>query len=286
SPYPQDLKNELVHWLEENFSADFVLLPIGPSLGRPDALAVILREVKVLISVDSFPLHMAYAAGTPTIAITARSWYCSEPRRNWIEQIDYGRSCMAGGLEKIAAALRAVIEGKIEPGRLIVQPENMPAEPSSQLRILSILIPAVNKQQPAVRMLCDGLITQLEGHHEIEVIVDMDDGETPLWQKRNNLLKQANGEYCSFIDAGENVGGNFIAMILRALRDQPDCVGFKVGRVADGKVESAEIHSLEDAPGSVGISHRCPIRTEIARKIGFGPGGDAEYARKLAASGL
>jgi hypothetical protein len=30
----------------------------------------------------------------------------------------------------------------------------------------------------------------------------------------------------------------------------------------------------------------CPVRTEIARKIGFGPGGEEEYAKKLAESGL
>ena len=131
------------------------------------------------------------------------------------------------------------------------------------------------------------MVTQLVGHHEIEVTVDdTDDGKTPLWEKRNNLLRGANGEYCCFIDVGDNVGSDYIGLIVRALGDRPDCVGFKVGRVADGKVQSEEIHSLEEGGGSLGISHLCPVRTEIARKIGFGPGGDGDYARKLAASGL
>jgi hypothetical protein len=286
-PYAQDLKRDMIQWLQENFGGDFALYPIGPSIGRPDALAIVLRQAKVLISLDSFPLHMGYAAGTPTIAITtARGWNASEPRRNWIERIDYVESVMPAGRAKIAAALRAVIAGKIEPGRCIAQPENMPAEPASQLRVLSILIATLEREQPALRALLDGLVLQLSGHQEIEVTVDTDNGQTPLWQKRNKLLQGANGEYCCFIDVGDNVGENFIAWIGQALRDRPDCVGFKMGHFAGGKLQRVETFSIEAEGGGGGISHLCPVRTEIARKIGFGPGGDAEYAEKLAASGL
>jgi hypothetical protein len=287
SPYPRDLKQRLIAWLHENFAGDFEFLPIDPSLGKPDALAVVLRQVKVLISVDTFPLHMSYAAGTPTIAITAKGWNISEPRRNWILQLSYGDTGMADGLEKIAAALRATLAGSIQPSRLIVQPQNMPSEPPSHLRLLSILIPASNAPNPALRILLDGLITQVHGHHEIEVIVDdMHDAKMLLWQKRNNLLKRASGEYSCFIDVGDNVGPNYIQLITQALADRPDCVGFKVGYVADGKVQSVEIRSSEAADGSLGINHLSPIKTHIARKIAFASGADEEFAAKLADSGL
>jgi hypothetical protein len=284
SPYPDDLKQRLLHWLQENFSADFSFLPITPALGPPDALANVLRQVKVLISVDTFPLHMSYASGTPTIAITALGGAKSEPRRNWILKLDYGETGMADGLEKIAASLHAVLAGTIEPGRLIVQPQDMPSEPSPQRRILSILIPAGNEPQVAMYQRLDGLVAQLVGHPEIEAIVDTEDG--PLWQKRNRLLQRAGGEYCCFVDPQDSVAGNYIPLLMQALQDRPDCVGLKTAHVANGKLQSVEIHSIEESDSESGISPHCPIKTQIVKKIAFGPGGDEEFAAKLSESGL
>jgi len=298
SPYAQDLKRDMVRWLQEHFAADFALLPIGDPVWRPDALAVVLPQCKVLLSVDSFPLHMAYAAGTPTIAITAQGWIGSEPRRHWIEHINYAQSTMPQGRDKITAALGAVLAGNAEPGRLIAQPGNMPAQPLSQLRKLSILIASLKQHEPLLRRLLDQVTPQLIGHQEVEVIVDMDDGKTSLWQKRNNLLHRANGEYCCFLEVGDSVADNFVALVIQALAEQPDCVGFKVGRFESGTLQGVERHSIDfdtddsSTPLSTagelnhGISHLCPVRTAIARSIGFGPDGDAEYAHKLAASGL
>ena len=91
SPYPAELKGEMSAWLRENFSADYSLLDLGELRWRADSLGAMLREVAVLVSVDTFPLHMAYAAGTPTIAITRLGWYGSEARRNWIEHVNYAQ---------------------------------------------------------------------------------------------------------------------------------------------------------------------------------------------------
>ncbi len=67
------------------------------------------------------------------------------------------------------------------------------------------------------------------------------------------------------------------------MRGRPDFVGFKVGEVAAGEFKSVmPISALEESSGEP--AHLCPIKTHLARKIGFGPGGDADYARWLAQS--
>jgi hypothetical protein len=293
SPYAADLKHDMVHWLSENFAPDFSLFEVTDTGMRPDSLEVILRQCAVLLTVDTFALHMAYAAGTPTIAIIPRGWIGSVPKRNWIECVSYAMSTYPPGRDKIAAALKAVLAGDIQPGKLISQPGNPPVQAISHPYKLSILIASGSAQESLVKPMLHRLLAQARGHEEIEIIRDMDDRAGEIWEKRNRLLQGAHGEYCCFIDPGDNFSDQFIPLIMAALsQNQPDCVGFKVARIAEGKIQSVEHHALEIqtklSPGETfqGLTHICPVKTQIAREIGFGPGGDAEFAQKLAASDL
>jgi hypothetical protein len=174
----------------------------------------------------------------------------------------------------------------------------MPAKPLSHARKLSILVDAERVRKQFVNELLDRLVLQVSGFFIVETCCELDMGETTMWEKRNKLLKLANGEYCCFVDVGDLVSESYVEVLVGALEGSPDCVGFKVARVADGKVAATEWHTIDSpdeetgdhpaaADGPVrGITHLCPVRTEIARKIGFGPGGEEEYAKKLAESGL
>jgi hypothetical protein len=295
SPYDGGSKQRMVRWLEENFSGEFSLLDVGGSKWPADSLAVVLREAAVLLTVDTFALHMGYAAGTPTIAITPRGWIGSEPRRNWIAQVSYDQSVTALGRATISAAIESFKAGTAEPGKLIRSAGMMPAKPFSHARKLSILVAGDAADRKRVNQLLDWLIVQVSGFFLVETCCEIDYGETTLWEKRNKLLGLANGEYCCFVDVGDTVGESYVEVLTRALEGGPDCVGFKVARMDGEKVEGIEIHSMDSADeetgerpeGTVrGITHLCPVRTEVARKIGFGAGGEEEYARKLAASGL
>ncbi|MGA3065645.1 MAG: hypothetical protein ABSF29_02235 [Tepidisphaeraceae bacterium] len=254
----------LTHWIKVEFAADFSLLDLAEWKWRPDSLAVVLSETAVCVGSDRFALEMAYAAGTPAVAITP---FGTEPRRNWIEHLEDAQAATVEGRAKIAAALRAVLQGTIEPGKFIRWPGGEPPR-FGQVRSLSILIAAQPSQEPELKILLDRLVPQLKGHEDVEILRAMDQGDTKLWERRNELLRLANGEYCCFVDVGDGVGGNFIPAIAGALRDRPDCVRFKFGMSCRG------------------VGRACPVKTDIARKIGFGPSGDEEYARKLADSGL
>jgi hypothetical protein len=305
--YADDLKRDLVAWLEKEFGSAFTLLPIGAPVWRPDALAAVLRECRALISVDSFPLHMSYAVGLPTIALTNQGWIGSEPRRNWIEHLTYSQTPFAEGRGKIAAALWAVLENRAKPNHLIYPAGNAPAGAYSQVRKLSILIPWIAPQEPLLRALLDRLAPQVLGHHEVEVLVEQHAGPAARRQKQNDMLARACGEYCCFMDPGDKIADGFVGLLIQALAANPDCVGFKVARYRNGKLDRVERHAAdfdgEEFPipkGAdpaqpafpptppevpIGISPLCPVRTSIARKIGF-DSGDEEYSRKLAESGL
>jgi hypothetical protein len=301
SPYSGDLRQNLVSWLEAEFASQFTLLPIGAPDWRPDTLAVVLSECRVLISIDSFPLHIGYAAGIPTIALTNEGWQGSEPRRNWIAHVTYSESPFAEGRQKIASALRDVLENRIRPNRLIHKAGDVPAQVYSQVRKLSILIPWDDSLKLPQHPLLQRLASQALGHQEVEILVGSNTAGLSRWQKQNALLARACGEYCCFMDAGDNVADGFVGLMIQSLLAGPDCVGFKVGRYRDGKVQQVERHAADfeeededeigqNAPAGEeiprGVTPVCPIRTEIARKIGFDSGGDDEYSQKLAESGL
>jgi hypothetical protein len=278
SPYAEDLKQDLVQWLKENFGEHFSMVELGRSKWRPDSLYFILRESAVLLSIDTFPLHMAYAAGTPTIALTPRGWIGSEPRRHWIERVSYAQSAVSEGRERIAAALRAVLAGSIQPGKLISEPGWGLPVPDEEARELSILVAALPIHEGYLKALFDKLTPQLTGHQEVEILCDMD--PLPTSEKRMRLLGRAAGRYCCFIDVRDGIADNFVSLIMQALRARPDCVGFKIAWVKGGAIEST--HDATPLGEPLAVLHHCAIRTELFRKVGFGPGGEEEFAKRIA----
>jgi hypothetical protein len=276
SPYAEDLKQDLVRWLADNFGDQFSLLELGAAKYRPDSLFHILRQVAVLLTIDTFPLHMAYATGTPTIALTPRGWIASEPRRHWIDNLSYAQSAVAEGRAKIAAALRDVLAGKIQPGKLISTPAATLAH-VDRYRQLSILIAALPIHEQYMKMLFDRLAPQLAGHQEVEILCDVD--PLPTWEKRMRLLLRAAGVYSCFIDVGDSVAENYVAMITQALRSRPDCVGFKVGWIRSGQIE--DVQDATPLGQSVGLAHLCPIKTELLRSIGTGENDEDQFGRKI-----
>jgi hypothetical protein len=298
SPYADDLKRDFVIWLEKEFGSQFTLLPIGDSSWRPDALAIVLRECRVLISIDSFPLHIGYAAGIPTIALTNHGWQGSEPRRNWITLVTYSESTSAGGRQKIAAALRDVLENRIEPNRLIHSAGQTPAQVYSQVRQLSILVLCRAEKSGPPPALLQRLANQAVSHPEVEVWLESYVDQSQKRQKQNAFLARAHGKYCCFMQETDNIVDGFVGLMVEALASDPDCVGFKVARYRDGKVDRVERHTADfdeeengqtgTAEGEIpcGITPICPVRTEIARKIGFDSGGDEKYSKKLSDSNL
>jgi hypothetical protein len=156
--------------------------------------------------------------------------------------------------------------------------------------ILSILIPTLATRRKFFSRLMDRL--QPQRCPEVEILVDRDDGQRCIGEKRNRLVARAAGQWLVHIDDDDLVEGDYVPAVLEALGSNPDCVGYLVGRYANGQRFGTARHSLDvekwgqrtvprraDMEG-VGPVHTFytrtpmhinPIRTSIARQVPFQP---------------
>jgi hypothetical protein len=157
--------------------------------------------------------------------------------------------------------------------------------------ILSILICTIKSRQ----LLCGRLLNILrpQRRDDVEVLIDEDDGDITIGEKRNRLLDRADGKYTCWVDDDDTVDENYVGLLVSALSTDPDCVGFKANWYTDGKLfgeasytienkhrrevaVTAETFRVERQPG-----HLTPIRRDIALAVRFNPwnhGEDADYS--------
>lgn len=161
------------------------------------------------------------------------------------------------------------------------------------MKKLSILIPTIASRVHYLERLLQRLLPQrVDG---VEVIVESDNGEMTIGEKRNRLMSKARGEWVCYIDDDDMVSEKYVAKILAALALNPDCVGFKVRRYVNGIFDADAIHSIryaKYATYSDGISriyertpnHLNPIRRSLAIQVPFlscNRGEDSDYAERV-----
>jgi hypothetical protein len=125
----------------------------------------------------------------------------------------------------------------------------------------------------------------------VEVLIDIDDGDVPIGTKRDRLLRKSAGKYICFIDDDDDVSPNYIETLLHGCHQDKDAVGILVERYLDGKLEGHAHHShfnlewltkndgWEDNPKyqhlkfkfTRYINHLCPVKRDIALRVGFLP---------------
>jgi hypothetical protein len=164
--------------------------------------------------------------------------------------------------------------------------------------ILSILVPTLKCERRAeffIRLM-DRLAPQLG--NVAQVIADTDNGEQPIGAKRESLLHRADTPYVAFIDDDDLVPANYVQRVTESIRDDtPDFIGLRQRLFRDGKLYGTAVISRTRPPfqwthRERGLkreykipNHLNPIRTEIARSVGFKPWNmreDGDYARRLA----
>lgn len=159
---------------------------------------------------------------------------------------------------------------------------------------LTILIPTLNSRNAQFNELVTELARQWQGK-PVSVLAVQNDGEQTIGEIRNRLLDCADGDFACFIDDDDKIAPDYIDRILAALESDPDCVGFWVPRFLDGVAIGMAKHSLEfdrfeDWQHGVWTeycrtpNHLNPVRTSIAKQVGFVPipiGEDVDYAARL-----
>lgn len=154
---------------------------------------------------------------------------------------------------------------------------------------LSILIASLARRHILLDELLRNLITQVEEHSDIEVIVLRNNGEYSIGNYRQKLLDSAQGDYVCFIDDDDKIPPFYCEKIMESLGK--DYVGFKV-KLYNNEIERLPVyHSIQytgwyqDEHGYYrGVTHLNPIRRKIALKGKFhtnGSGEDENWAREV-----
>ena len=165
---------------------------------------------------------------------------------------------------------------------------------------LSILICSLRKRKESRNDLLS--VLNVQPQTDIEILVEIDEGQMSIGAKRNLLLQRAQGDYVAFVDDDDIVSLNYVNAILSAVSTSPDCcslmgeishrMSIRVGRKKQRqKFKHIFIHSIaynywfeKD-----GIYYRCPnhlnaIKREIALKVGFpekNTGEDLAFSTKI-----
>jgi glycosyltransferase involved in cell wall biosynthesis len=158
---------------------------------------------------------------------------------------------------------------------------------------LSLLIASIESRSHLLARLKSRLEPQRVD--DVELLIAIDDGQSPIGAKRNLLMWQARGDYVCFIDDDDLVSHDYVARILKAITLKPDCVGFWVNRYVNGVFDASACHSIrykryatnENGPERIyerTPNHLNPIRRELAVQVPFpelNTGEDTDYARRI-----
>lgn len=156
----------------------------------------------------------------------------------------------------------------------------------------SILICSLMNRYSYLDRLLKKLQSQIKNHNNIEVLINIDDGQKSIGQKRNELLESAKGEYIAFIDDDDLVDKKYIEKIMEILNKKDvDCIGFCGNIIIDNRDRKKFVHSIKYKKWfkKNNVFYRCPnhlnpIKTKYALKVKF-PNIDMEedkdYSEKI-----
>lgn len=93
--------------------------------------------------------------------------------------------------------------------------------------ILSILIPSTHDRNEMLQRLLKELLFQIQecnATEKVEIVTDIDNREKLIGDKRNDLLSRATGIYQTSIDSDDWIASNYISEILKAAKEDCDCI--------------------------------------------------------------
>ena len=159
----------------------------------------------------------------------------------------------------------------------------------------SILICTIESRAKQLQNLLNLLKPQLT--KEVEVLTECDNKQMSVGRKRQILLERAKGDYVAFIDDDDIVSEDYVANILEAIKQDPDCIGMLVRCLLDGKnklaITSNKYNTWKENVDGFDfvrcILHLNPVKRWIALKIGYKDvrfQEDHNYSLELNRSGL
>jgi hypothetical protein len=147
--------------------------------------------------------------------------------------------------------------------------------------ILSILICTTLDRRELFKKLYLELFTQARNLN-VEVIYEEDAKQISVGAKRQKLLLRAQGKHIVYFDSDDWPFPYYVSEILKALEDEPDCVGFLIHMTTNGRKPQVCCHSLQyptwkgDGKTKIdgydyvrNVTHFNPICRDLALQVGF-----------------
>lgn len=93
------------------------------------------------------------------------------------------------------------------------------------MKKLSILICSLDERKDKLKKLTD--ILNKQTNDNVEILANVDNRTKSVGMKRNELVKEAQGQYVCFIDDDDEIAPNYIPKIMDAIETSPDVVGIE-----------------------------------------------------------
>jgi glycosyltransferase involved in cell wall biosynthesis len=146
---------------------------------------------------------------------------------------------------------------------------------------LSILICSVDIEERQIKLkkLISELNRQISKNYAeeiIEVIVDTDNMNKSVGQKRNDLIEKAQGQFICFIDDDDFITENYLSVILHHLNSGIDILLIGIEHIVNGVNQTKILPSLyldnlttSEVVFKTNHFHLCPHKKSIAERVLF-----------------
>lgn len=152
-----------------------------------------------------------------------------------------------------------------------------------------------------------GMYDQLEQQREslclsdqqlVEILIDIDNGESTSGIKRQRITDRSQGKYICFVDDDDRLSPHYLTSLIEQCKKGPDVVTFKLqmewlGSAADKRRPEIWEFGLwrnRRHRGQMSANHLCAWRKDLARKVAWCPnlgyGDDQLWYQPLIMSGL
>jgi glycosyltransferase involved in cell wall biosynthesis len=98
---------------------------------------------------------------------------------------------------------------------------------------LSILTPSIPSRADRLARLSASIANQI-GDLPVEHLVFIDNKRRTIGEKRDNLLRLANGEFIAFVDDDDAIRPGYVEELLKAIEGGPDVITFEQDAYFDG----------------------------------------------------
>src|ERR1039458_9489916 len=160
------------------------------------------------------------------------------------------------------------------------------------MKRLSVLIPTIPSRGELLSRLLAILAPQVTP--EVEILINMDSGAATIGDKRNSLLRAAEGEYVSQIDDDDLVSLDYVEQLMVGINQCVDVVSIRglyfENGVQKGITLDKPYQQWRTIPGDGmltflrGVQHLDAIKREIAQSVKFEPrffGEDSIYGKNI-----